>query len=108
MKAKKIEKLENGDYIVTLQCYNDNVVNKYFVPMPSAVAEYFFDFAKIGRIITRQRTITKNGNKCVFTLSFDTADAATMTITASMTITAGTQSAVDAYRAGQPSGSFRF
>ena len=46
MKAKKIEKLENGDYIVTLQCYNDNVVNKYFVPMPSAVAEYFFDFAK--------------------------------------------------------------
>ena len=100
MKVKKIEKLENGDYNVTLQCYDGIVVNQYFVPMPSGVAEYFFDFAKIGRIITRQRTITKNGNKCVFTLSFDTADAATMTITASMTITAGTQSAVDAYRAG--------
>ena len=96
MKAKKIEKLENGDYIVTLQCYNDNVVNKYFVPMPSAVAEYFFDFAKKeGKIVTKRKTITKNGNKCVFTLSFDTADAATMTITA------GTQSAVDAYQAGE-------
>ena len=94
MKVKKIEKAENGDYNVTLQCYNGIVVNQYFVPMPSGVAEYFFDFAKIEGKFTRQRTITKNGNKCVFTLSFDTADAATMTITA------GTQSAVDAYQAG--------
>lgn len=95
MKAKKIEKAENGDYNVTLQCYNDNVVNKYFVPMPSAVAEYFFDFVKIGRIITKRKTITKNGNKCVFTLSFDTADAATMTITAD------TEEAQKAYQAGE-------
>ena len=96
MKAKKIEKLENGDYIVTLQCYNDNVVNKYFVPMPSAVAEYFFDFAKKeGKIVTKRKTITKNGNKCVFTLSFDTADAATMTITAD------TEEAQKAYQAGE-------
>ena len=94
MKAKKIEKLENGDYIVTLQCYNDNVVNKYFVPMPSAVAEYFFAFVKKGRVITKRKTITKNGNKCVFTLSFDTADAATMTITAD------TEEAQKAYQAG--------
>ena len=108
MKAKKTEKAENGDRIVTAEFENSSQVvniyievNKYYVPMPSAVAEYFFDFAKKeGKIVTRQRTITKNGNKCVFTLSFDTADAATMTITASMTITAGTQSAVDAYRAG--------
>ena len=92
---KKIEKLENGDYDVTLQCYDDNVVNQYFVPMPSAVAEYFFDFAKIGRIITKRETITKNGNKCVFTLSFDTADAATMTITAD------TEEAQKAYQAGE-------
>lgn len=95
MKAKKIEKAENGDIIVTLQCYNDNVVNKYSVSMPSAVAEYFFDFAKIGRIITKRETITKNGNKCVFTLSFDTADAATMTITAD------TEEAQKAYQAGE-------
>lgn len=94
MKAKKIEKAENGDYNVTLQCYDSNVVNKYYVPMPSAVAEYFFAFAKKDKIVTRQRAITKNGNKCIFTLSFDTADAATMTITA------GTQSAIDAYQAG--------
>ena len=106
MKAKKIEKAENGDIIVTAEFENSQVaniyivVNKYYVSMPSAVAEYFFAFAKKDKIVTRQRTITKNGNKCVFTLSFDTADAATMTITASMTITAGTQSAVDAYRAG--------
>ena len=44
MKAKKIEKADNGDNFVTLQCYVRNVVNKYFVPMPSGVAEYFFDF----------------------------------------------------------------
>ena len=94
MKVKKIEKAENGDIIVTLQCYNGIVVNQYFVPMPSGVAEYFFDFAEKEGKFTKQRTITKNGNKCVFTLSFDTADAATMTITAD------TQSAVDAYRAG--------
>jgi hypothetical protein len=95
MKVKKIEKLENGDYFVTLQCYDSDVVNKYYVPMPSAVAEYFFAFAKKGKIVTRQRTITKNGNKCVFTLSFDTADAATMTVTA------GSQEAIDAYQAGE-------
>ena len=96
MKVKKIEKLENGDYSVTLQCYDDNVVNKYFVPMPSAVAEYFFDFAKKeGKIVTKRKTITKNGNKCVFTLSFDTADAATMTITAD------TEEAQKAYQAGE-------
>jgi hypothetical protein len=95
MKVKKIEKLENGDYDVTLQCYDDNVVNKYFVPMPSAVAEYFFDFMKRGLIVTRRKTITKNGNKCVFTLSFDTADAATMTITAD------TEEAQKAYQAGE-------
>ena len=96
MKAKKIEKAENGDYNVTLQCYNGNVVNKYFVPMPSAVAEYFFDFAKKeGKIVTKRKTITKNGNKCVFTLSFDTADAATMTITAD------TEEAQKAYQAGE-------
>ena len=96
MKAKKIEKAENGDYIVTLQCYDDNVVNKYFVPMPSGVAEYFFDFAKKeDKIVTKRKTITKNGNKCVFTLSFDTADAATMTITAD------TDAAADAYQAGE-------
>ena len=107
MKAKKTEKAENGDRIVTAEFENSSQVvniyievNKYYVSMPSAVAEYFFAFAKKDKIVTRQRTITKNGNKCVFTLSFDTADAATMTITASMTITAGTQSAVDAYRAG--------
>ena len=100
MKAKKIEKAENGDIIVTAEFENSQVVdiyievNKYFVPMPSAVAEFFFAFAKKGKIVTKQRTITKNGNKCVFTLSFDTADAATMTITA------GTQSAIDAYQAG--------
>ena len=94
MKVKKIEKAENGDYYVTLQCYDDNVVNKYFVPMPSAVAEYFFDFVKKGRVITKRKTITKNGNKCVFTLSFDTADAATMTITAD------TEEAQKAYQAG--------
>ena len=100
MKAKKIEKAENGDIIVTAEFENSQVaniyivVNKYYVSMPSAVAEYFFAFAKKDKIVTRQRTITKNGNKCVFTLSFDTADAATMTITA------GTQSAVDAYQAG--------
>jgi hypothetical protein len=62
--------------------------------MPSGVAEYFFDFAKKSGMFTKQRTITKNGNKYVFTLSFDTANAATMTITAS------TQSAIDAYQAG--------
>ena len=95
MKVKKIEKAENGDIFVTLQCYNDNVVNKYFVPMPSDVAEYFFDFVKKGKIVTKQRTITKNGNKCVFTLSFDTADAATMTITAD------TEEAQKAYQAGE-------
>ena len=95
MKAKKIEKAENGDYNVTLQCYNGNVVNKYFVPMPSAVAEYFFAFAKIDKIVTRRETITKNGNKCVFALSFDTADAATMTITAD------TEEAQKAYQAGE-------
>ena len=100
MKAKKIEKLENGDRIATAEFENSQVVNiyievnKYYVSMPSAVAEYFFAFAKKGKIVTRQRTITKNGNKCVFSLSFDTADAATMTITAD------TQSAVDAYQAG--------
>lgn len=95
MKAKKIEKAENGDIIVTAEFENSNVVNKYSVSMPSAVAEYFFDFAKIGRIITKRETITKNGNKCVFTLSFDTADAATMTITAD------TEEAQKAYQAGE-------
>ena len=90
-----MKKLENGDYNVTLQCYNGNVVNKYFVPMPSGVAEYFFDFVKKGKIITRRETITKNGNKCVFSLSFDTADAATMTITAD------TEEAQKAYQAGE-------
>jgi hypothetical protein len=95
MKAKKIEKLENGDYHVTLQCYDDNVVNKYFVPMPSAVAEYFFDFMKRGLTVIKRKTITKNGNKCVFELSFDTADAATMTITAD------TEEAQKAYQAGE-------
>ena len=99
MKVKKIEKAENGDIIVTAvgnsQVVNIYIeVNKYYVSMPSAVAEYFFAFAKKGKMLTRQRIITKNGNKCVFTLSFDTADAATMTITA------GTQSAIDAYQAG--------
>ena len=91
MKATKIEKVENG-YIVTLQCYSSDVVNKYFVPIPSATAEYFFDFVKKGKIVTYRKTITKNGNKCVFTLSFDTADAATMTITAD------TDAAADAYQ----------
>ena len=95
MKATKIEKLENGDYYVTLQCYSSDVVNKYFVPIPSATAEYFFDFVKKGKIVTKRKTITKNGNKCVFTLSFDTADAATMTITAD------TDAAADAYQAGE-------
>ena len=101
MKAKKIEKAENGDIIVTDEFENSNEVNiyievnKYFVPMPSAVAEYFFAFAKKDKIVTRQRTITKNGNKCVFTLSFDTADAATMTVTA------GSQATIDAYQAGE-------
>ena len=95
MKAKKIEKAENGDYNVTLKCYNGNVVNKYYVSMPSAVAEYFFDFTKKGKIVNRQRTMTKNRNKCVFTLSFDTADAATMTITAD------TEEAQKAYQAGE-------
>ena len=95
MKAKKIEKAENGDIIVTAEFENSNVVNKYSVSMPSAVAEYFFDFAKIDRIITKRKTITKNGNKCVFTLSFDTADAATMTITAD------TEEAQKAYQAGE-------
>ena len=101
MKAKKIEKAENGDRIVTAEFENSNEVNiyievnKYSVSMPSAVAEYFFAFAKKGKIVTRQRTITKNGNKCVFTLSFDTADAATMTVTA------GSQAAIDAYQAGE-------
>ena len=100
MKAKKIEKAENGDIIVTAEFENSQVVdiyievNKHHVSMPSAVAEYFFAFAKKGKIITRQRTITKNGNKCVFTLSFDTADAATMTITAD------TEEAQKAYQAG--------
>ena len=98
---KKIEKLENGDYSVTAEFENSNEVNiyievnKYSVSMPSAVAEYFFAFAKKGNIVTNQRTITKNGNKCVFTLSFDTADAATMTVTA------GSQEAIDAYQAGE-------
>ena len=85
MKATKIE----------LQCYNSNVVNKYSVQMPSGVAEYFFDFAKKDQMVTRRGTITKNGNKCVFTLSFDTADAATMTVTAD------TDAAADAYQAGE-------
>ena len=101
MTAKKIEKAENGDYNVTAEFENSQVVNiyievnKYYVSMPSAVAEYFFAFAKKGKIVTRQRTITKNGNKCVFTLSFDTADAATMTITAD------TEEAQKAYQAGE-------
>ena len=101
MKAKKIEKADNGDYFVTAEFENSNEVNiyievnKYSVSMPSAVAEYFFAFAKKGKIVTKQRTITKNGNKCVFTLSFDTADAATMTVTA------GSQAAIDAYQAGE-------
>lgn len=96
MKAKKIEKAENGDIIVTAEFENSNIVNKYFVPMPSGVAEYFFDFMKKeGKIVTKRKTITKNGNKCVFTLSFDTADAATMTITAD------TDAAADAYQAGE-------
>ena len=80
MKATKIEKAENGDYNVTLQCYNSDVVNKYFVPMPSGVAEYFFDFMKKeGKIVTKRKTITKNGNKCVFTLSFDTTRRSRLT-----------------------------
>ena len=95
MKAKETEPAESGDKFVTLQCYSSNVVNKYFVPMPSGVAEYFFDFVKKGKIVTKRKTITKNGNKCVFTLSFDTADAATMTITAD------TDAAADAYQAGE-------
>ena len=96
MKAKKIEKAENGDNFVTFEVEDSNVVNQYFVPMPSGVAEYFFDFMKKeGKIVTKRKTITKNGNKCVFTLSFDTADAATMTITAD------TDAAADAYQAGE-------
>ena len=101
MKAKKIEKLENGDYFVTAEFENSNEVNiyievnKYSVSMPSAVAEYFFAFAKKGNIVTKQRIITKNGNKCIFTLLLDKADAATMTVTA------GSQAAIDAYQAGE-------
>ena len=43
MKAKKIEKAENGDIIVTAEFENSQVVdiyievNKYYVPMPSGV-----------------------------------------------------------------------
>ena len=101
MKSKKIEKAENGDTIVTSEFENSNIVNiyievnQYYVPTPSAVAEFFFAFAKKGKIVAKQRIITKNGNKCVFTLSFDTADAATMTITAD------TDAAADAYQAGE-------